>query len=136
MKPGRKRHSGSMNRLFMPTARQTNFLLIAGFLAVGYALYIRYIWIEQSAFGLACDAGLNTWSCLGKKTAAALFDRNVFGIVALALAALNFLRPTLIIFGAALVVAGFGIVLYNVGLSALAVGLLILSLARRAPEVE
>jgi hypothetical protein len=32
--------------------------------------------------------------------------------------------------------AGFGIVLYNVGLSALAVALLMLSLARRAPAAD
>jgi hypothetical protein len=130
------RHSAPMSRLFMPTARQINWLLIAGFLALGYALYIRYLWIEQSAFGLACDGGLNTWSCATKKLVAALFDRNVFGIVALALAALHFLRPTLLIFGAALVATAFGIVLYNVALSALAAGLLILSLARRAPQVD
>ncbi len=136
MKSRKERHSVTMSKLFLPTARQTNFLLIAGFLALGYALYIRYLWIEQSAFGLACDAGLNTWSCFGKKTVAVLFDRQVFGIVALALAALNFLRPTLIIFGVALVATGFGIVLYNVGLSALAAGLLVLSFARRAPELD
>jgi hypothetical protein len=130
------RHSVRMSRLFMPTARQINWLLIAGFLALGYALYIRYLWIEQSAFGLACDGGLKTWSCLSKKIVAALFDRNVFGIVALALAALHVVRPTLLIFGAALVAAGFGIVLYNVALSSLAVGLLILSFARRAPATD
>lgn len=130
------RHSARMSRLFMPTARQVNWLLIAGFLALGYALYIRYLWIEQSAFGLACDGGLTTWSCAAKKLVAALFDRNVFGIAALALAALHVLRPTLVIFAAALVATGFGIVLYNVALSALAAGLLILSFARRAPETE
>lgn len=129
-------HSAPMSRLFMPTARQINWLLVAGFLALGYALYIRYLWIEQSAFGLACDGGLNTWSCSTKKVVQALFDRNVFGIAALALAALHVLRPTLLIFGAALVAAGFGIVLYNVALSSLAAGLLVLSFARRAPEAE
>jgi hypothetical protein len=67
---------------------------------------------------------------------AALFDRNAFGIVALALAALHFLRPTLVIFAAALVAAGFGIVLYNVALSSLAVGILLLSFARRAPATD
>ncbi len=131
-----RRHSGAMNRLFMPNARQINWFLTAGFLALGYALYIRYLWIEQSAFGLACDGGLPTWSCFTRKIVAALFDRQVFGIVALALAALNFLRPTLIIFGTAIVATAFGIVLYNVGLSALAAGLLVLSFARRAPELD
>jgi hypothetical protein len=36
----------------------------------------------------------------------------------------------------ALIAGGFGIVLYNVEMSALAVGLLILSLARPAPSTE
>lgn len=124
------------SRLFLPTARQTNWLLVAGFLALGYALYLRYLGIEQTPVGLACDAGANTWLCFSRKIAAALFDRQVFGIVALILAALNLLRPTLVIFGAGLVVSALGLVLYNAGLSGLAVGLLILSLARRAPEAE
>jgi len=124
------------SRLFLPTARQTNWLLAAAFCALGYALYLRYLGIEQTPVGLACDAGLNTWLCVSRKIAAALFERQVFGIVALALAALNLLRPTLIIFGAGLVASALGLVLYNAGLSSLAAGLLMLSLARRAPEVD
>ena len=33
--------------LFLPTARQTNWLLIVAFLSVGEALYIRYMAIEN-----------------------------------------------------------------------------------------
>jgi hypothetical protein len=123
-------------RLFMPTARQTNWLLVAGFLSVGYALYLRYLAVEQSTVGLACDAGLNTWLCATRRTITLLFNHQVFGYAALAAAALHLLRPALLIFAVALIAAGFGIVLYNVGLSALAVGLLILSFARRAPEAD
>jgi hypothetical protein len=65
-----------------------------------------------------------------------LFNHQVFGVLALLAAIIHLLRPTLLIFAVALVAAGFGIVLYNVGLSALAVGLLILSFARRAPATE
>ncbi len=125
-----------MNRLFMPTARQVNGLLVVGFVSIGYALYLRYLGIEQTPVGLACDAGLNTWLCLSRRVASALFNHQVFGLIALAAALLNLLRPTLLIFAVALAAAGLGIVLYNVGLSALAAGLLILSFARRAPEVE
>ena len=50
------------------------------------------------------------------------------------IAALNLLRPTLVLFAAALAIACIGVVLYNVVLSSLAIGLLILSLARREPE--
>jgi hypothetical protein len=46
------------------------------------------------------------------------------------------MRPSIVLTGFALAAAGFGIVLHNVDLAGLAVGALILSLARpaRAPE--
>ena len=50
-------------KLFLPSARAANVLLIVGFGALGYALYLRYLAIEQSTFGLACGAGLTTWLC-------------------------------------------------------------------------
>ena len=122
--------------LFLPTARQTSWLVVIGFLSIGYALYLRYLVLEQSAVGLACEGGLDTWLCLTRKAAIALFGHSVFGMAALAVAALNFLRPSLVLFTIALAAAGFGIVLYNVALSALAVALLILSLARPASAAE
>jgi len=123
-------------KLFLPSARATNVLLIVGFCSIGYALYMRYLAIEQSSVGLACAAGLNTWLCFSRRIAIALFENSVLGIAALSLAALNLLRPSLLLFALALGAAGLGIVLYNVALSALAVGLLVLSLARRAPEPD
>lgn len=120
-------------KLFLPSARATNVLLVVGFSALGYALYMRYLAIEQSTVGLACQAGLDTWLCTSRRIVIALFTYSVFGIAALAIAALNLLRPSVVLFGAALAAACLGIVLYNVQLSALAAGLLVLSLARRAP---
>src|SRR3984957_14241818 len=35
-------------RLFLPTARQTNWLLLIGALALGEALYLRYLAIEYA----------------------------------------------------------------------------------------
>lgn len=123
-------------KLFLPSARATNWLLIVGFCSLGYALYMRYLAIEQSTVGLACGAGLDTWLCLSRRIVITLFTNSVFGIAALAIAALNLLRPSLVLFGAALAAACLGIVLYNIQLSALAIGLLVLSLARRAPATE
>ena len=123
-------------KLFLPNARATNWLLIVGFCSIGYALYMRYLAVEQSSVGLACQAGLNTWLCFTRQVTIVLFTYSVFGWFALIEATINFLRPTLVLFAAALAAACFGVVLYNVGLSALAVGLLILSLARRAPEPD
>ena len=121
-------------KLFLPSARAINYLLIVGFCSLGYALYIRYLGVEQTSVGLACQAGLDTWFCYSRHIVIVLFGHSAFGIAAVLLAALNLLRPTLVIFAAALAAACLGLVLYNTGLSALAAGLLVLSLARRAPE--
>ena len=122
--------------LFKPTAAQLNWLLVAAFLSVGYALYLRYMVIEQSTVSLACEGGLDTWLCLTRKIVIPLFKYSVIGIAALIVAILNVLRPSLVLMALAIAIAGFGVVLYNIGLSALAIGLLILSLARRAPATE
>src|SRR5262245_61956812 len=121
-------------RLFFPTARQWNALIAIGFLALGYALYLRYVVIEQTVASLACEHGLATWLCAARRTAIVLFQPSVFGTVALAIALLNLLRPSLVLLALGIAVAGLGIVLYNVGLSALAVALMILSFARPAIE--
>jgi len=122
--------------LFLPTARQTNVLLIVGFVSLGYALYLRYVVIEQSSVSLACEAGLATWLCLTRRIVIALFSHSVFGIAALAAALIHLIRPSCLLLELGLAAAGFGIVLYNVGLSALAVALLMLSLARPAPATD
>ena len=123
-------------KLFLPSPRATNILLIIGFCSVGYALYLRYLVIEQSSISLACEGGLNTWLCFTRTVITALFRNSAFGILALAAAALNLLRPSPVLTAIALAAAGFGVVLYNVGLAGIAVALLILSLARRAPAPE
>ena len=123
-------------KLFLPSARATNYLLIVGFCSLGYALYMRYLVIEQTPVGLACEGGLNTWLCFSRHIAIVLFTYSVFGWAALIVAAINLLRPSLVLFAVALGIACFGIVLYNVGLSAFAAGLLLLSFARRAPEPD
>ena len=118
---------------FRLTACQVQWLLIVGFLSVGYALYLRYLAIEMSSVALACDAGLPTLLCKTRMLMTSLFKSSVFGIAAVAIAVLNLMRPSIVLVTAALVAAGFGIVLYNVGLSGLAIGLLILGFARPAP---
>jgi len=123
-------------KLFLPSARATNGLLIVGFGAIGYALYMRYLGIENTTVGLACDGGLDTWLCSSRRIVIALYMHSVFGFAALAIAALNLLRPSLVLFALALAVTCLGVVLYNAGLSGLAAGLLALSLARRAPEPD
>jgi hypothetical protein len=121
---------------FQPSARALNWLLTIGFLSLGYALYLRYMVIEQSMVGQACDAGLGTWLCLIRKVTTALFNHQVFGWIAVGAAVLNLIRPSIPLFAIALVITAFGIVLYNVGLSAFAAALLITSFARPATAPE
>lgn len=125
-----------MNRpLFLPSPRQALGLAAIAAAALGYALYLRYQVIEQSAVGIACETA-RTWLCSSRKTAIALFTPSVFGLVAIGAALLNLVRPSFVLCAATVLAGGFGIVLYNVALSALAAALLILSLARPAPEPE
>jgi hypothetical protein len=119
-------------RLFCPSARATNWLLIVFFVAIGYAFYMRYLVVEQSSVSLACQSGLASWTCTARRVVTELFGYSVFGWAALTVSALNLIRPSLVLFAVALAAVAMGVVLYNVGLAAFAAGLLLLSLARRA----
>jgi hypothetical protein len=118
---------------FRLTPYQVQFLLVVGFVTVGYALYLRYLAVEFSTVALACDAGLPTMLCKTRILATALFRNSVFGVVALVIATLHLIRPSIVLLTLGLIAAGFGIVLYNVVLSGIAIGLLILGFARPAP---
>lgn len=123
-------------RLFLPTARQTNWLLLIGLVSLGEALYLRYLAIEYAQVSLACQAGLDTWLCATFRLVIVLFNHSVFGWVALGAAALNLVRPSMVLLSIGLAAAAFGVVLHNANLAGLAAGLLILSLARPAPAPE
>jgi len=118
---------------FRLSAREVQWLLIVGFMTVGYAIYLRYMAIELSTTALACDAGLQTMLCKSRLVMTHLFKNSVFGIAGIVIAVLNLLRPSIVLITGALVAAGLGIVLYNVALSGIAIGLLILGFARPAP---
>jgi hypothetical protein len=117
---------------FRLTPYQVQWLLIVGFVTVGYALYLRYLAIELRRLRWR-DAGLQTLLCKTRILVTSLFRNSVFGIVALIIATLHVIRPSIVLLTGGLIAAGFGIVLYNIGLSGLAIGLLILGFARPAP---
>jgi hypothetical protein len=123
-------------RLFLPTARQLNILLIVGFLSVGEALYLRYLVIEHGPVALACQDGLNTWLCATFRLVIRLYNYGVFGWIAVAAALLNLVRPSIVLMAVGMAAAGCGLVLHNADPSGLAAALLILSLARPAPATE
>ena len=128
------RHIRRMKKTpFRLSPYQVQFLLVVGFVTVGYALYLRYLAIEFSTVALACDAGLQTVLCKTRSLATYLFKHTVFGTVALVIAVLHVLRPSIVLLTAGLIAAGLGVVLYNITLSGIAIGLLILGFARPAP---
>lgn len=122
--------------LYRPTHSQAIALAAIALVALCYGFYLRYQLIEQSAVGIACESNGMTWLCANRRTAIALFTPQAFGIVALGAAGLNLLRPSVVFWAIALLAGGAGIVLYNTALSALAIALLILSLARPEPEAS
>jgi hypothetical protein len=119
--------------LFLPSARQVNWLIAIAFLSVGEALYLRHMALENSVTSLACRADLDTWLCSSFRVAIVFYEHQIFGVVALAAALLNLIRPTLVLVAVALAASSFGLVLHNADISALAAAALILSLARPAP---
>jgi hypothetical protein len=121
---------------FRLSALQVQWLMVVGFVTVGYALYLRYFAIENSQVALACDTGLQTWLCKTRLVATWLFRNSVLGGAAMVIAVLHVLRPSIVTLTAALAAAGAGIVLYNITLSGLAVGLLILGFSRPAPATS
>jgi hypothetical protein len=125
-----------MQTSFLPTARQTNWLLIVGFLAVGEALYLRYMAIEFAPVSLDCQGGSPTWLCRTFRLVIVLYNHGVFGWVGVATALLNLVRPSIVLMTLALAAIGFGLVLHNTDLAGLAAAILMLSLARPAPAAD
>jgi hypothetical protein len=118
---------------FTLTPYQVQWIMLVGFASVSFAFYVRYFAIEPAKMALACDAGLQTWLCQTRALANYLHRQEVFGIVAIVIAILHLIRPSIILLTAGVAAAGLGIMLYNVTLSGIAVGLLILGFARPAP---
>nr|WP_246544577.1 hypothetical protein [Ancylobacter dichloromethanicus] len=113
----------------MPGARASNVVIALGAFALGWAVYMRYALVEQSAVGLACR-GMETLTCETRALVITLFSHSVFGIAALVAAVIQFIRPSLVMFTFALMAACVGLVIYNNGLAGLAGGLLLISFAR------
>ena len=119
---------------FLPTLRQSSVLAALTLIALGCSLFVRYGLVQSATIGVACDTGPWGPLCALRFGAIQLFDHSVFGWVALAVAVLHVIRPAVPLLAIGLVVAAFGIVLYkyNVLMSGLAVGLMILAFARPA----
>jgi hypothetical protein len=118
------------SHLFLPSRRAALVLSVLALAALGTALVLRYGVIQNTPIGLACEAGEKSLLCTVRITVILMFVRSLFGWTALIASLVQLWRPNLIAFGVGLVSALLGLVLYNTRVSALAVGLLVLSLAR------
>ena len=116
-------------RSFLPGPRASNIIIACGAAALGWAIYMRYALVEQSAVGLAC-AGIETGTCTTRALVITLFGYSAFGIAAIITSVIQFIRPSVPMFTIALMATAIGVVMYNNNLSALAAGLLLISFAR------
>lgn len=120
---------------FHPGPRAMNWLIALTMGATFWAFYMRYLVIEPSVVGLACEAGLGTFTCHMRAITINLFGWSVFGAVALAAALVQLARPSVPVLILALMFSGMGLVLYNNLAAAVASMLIILSLARPGPAI-
>lgn len=121
-------------KLFLPSRRAASILAMLGMVALGTALYLRYAIIQNSAIGVACEAGEASFTCKLRLAVILMFVQDCFGWVAMIAAGVQLWRPNIVAFGTGAVFALLGLVLYNTRASALAIALLVLSLAR--PEAK
>jgi hypothetical protein len=72
-------------------------------------------------------------TCKLRLAVISMFVQDCFGWVAMIAAGVQLWRPNIVAFGTGLIFALMGLVLYNTRASALAIALLVLSLARPSP---
>ncbi len=123
-------------KLFLPSRRAGALLATLGVVALGTALYFRYAIIQNSAIGVACEAGAVSLTCRLRLAVISMFAQDCFGWLAMIAAGVQLWRPNIVAFGTGLIFALMGLVLYNTRASALAIALLVLSLARPSPSLR
>ena len=120
----------TLSHTFAPPLRALTIILPLAAGALASALYLRYGIIQNTPIGLACEAGEESVTCTLRLAVIHLFARGLFGWTALIAVLIQLWRPNTLAFSVGLIAACFGLVLYNTRLSAFAVALLVLSLAR------
>lgn len=121
-------------KLFLPSKRAAAILTVLGIAVLGAALFLRYAVIQNSAIGVACEAGKESLTCRVRLAVILMFVQDCFGWTAIIASGVQLWRPNIVAFGCGLIFALLGLVLYNTRASALAIALLVLSLARPSAE--
>ena len=94
------------------------------------ALCLRYLVVENPKLQEICQLGAPGVGCCALRVLIALFQWSVFGWIALIAAALNLLRPSVLVFSIAVSATSLALIMYNAGLAAFALALLLLAPAR------
>jgi hypothetical protein len=124
-----------MSRLSIPFVRPLVLLATVVPTATG-AFWLRFAILEDRAVGLSCREGSEDWLCLVRNAATFSYEYALLGSFAVLIAAVNLVRPSYVTFAVATGAATIGAILYNVGGAAIAITLIILSLARRERETR
>src|SRR5262245_9786060 len=98
------------DRLFLPTRKAASILAALGLFTVGTALYLRYAIIQNSAIGVACEAGEVSALCKLRLAVILMFVQDSFGWVAVIAAGVQLWRPNIVAFGTGLIFALMGLV--------------------------
>jgi hypothetical protein len=110
--------------------RQLLWIAFIAAASFGAALCLRYLVVENPRTQEFCQLGAAGLGCMALRLLIALFQYSVFGWIALIAAALNLFRPSLLVFSIALAATSFGLIMYNAGLAAFGLPLLLLTPAR------
>jgi hypothetical protein len=121
-------------KLFLPSRRASLVLAALSIVALSTALFLRYGIVQNSVIGVACEAGEVSLTCEIRLAVILTFVQDLFGWAAMIAAGIQLWRPNTVAFGTSLIFALLGLVLYNTRASALAICLLVLSLARPVRE--
>lgn len=108
--------------------------LVAGVVALAAALAVawaaRYVLVENTPLGHACEAGESSFRCTVRFAVNEGFRTIVPGVLAVAAGTWCLWRPGPLPFVATLALAGLGLLLFNAWPAGLALVLAILALAR------
>jgi hypothetical protein len=126
-------HDALMDRPFRLSGRQIVSVVVITCVFLGVALCFRYLVLERPGTSGMCQGEADGAVCTAVRLVIYLFHYSVFGWMGVIAAVLNLLRPSFFTLTIGTIAAACGLVLYNAGLAALAVALLMLSLARLSP---
>src|SRR5215212_2760046 len=113
-----------MDRPFRLSGRQIVSVVVVASLFLGAALCFRHLVLERPGTSGMCQGEADGAVCAAMRLVIYLFHYSVFGWTGVVAAVLNLLRPSFFMLTIGVIAAACGLVLYNAGLAASTVALL------------